>query len=78
VPIALEVIEGRPGAALAAAAADADLLVIGSHGHSRSVHQLLGSVAEACIRTATCPVVVIPAPKPDIAQHDSVVPAAPR
>ena len=44
------------------AARSADLLVLGSHGHSRLQHTVLGSVSEECIRKATCPVVVIPVP----------------
>lgn len=40
----------------------ADLLVLGSHGHSRVRHTVLGSVSEDCIRKASCPVVVIPVP----------------
>ena len=59
-PIAAEVIEGRPADVLAAAGSKADLLVLGSHGHSRVRHTVLGSVSEECIRKAACPVVVIP------------------
>lgn len=62
VPVAAEVIEGRPADVLAAAGSAADLLVLGSHGHSRIRHTVLGSVSEDCIRKATCPVVVIPVP----------------
>jgi nucleotide-binding universal stress UspA family protein len=69
-PIATEVIEGSPGETLARAAGSADLLVLGSHGHSRVRHTVLGSVSEACIRSATCPVVVIPVPAPDRAGAD--------
>jgi nucleotide-binding universal stress UspA family protein len=69
-PIAAEVIEGSPGETLARAAGSADLLVLGSHGHSRVRHTVLGSVSEACIRTATCPVVVIPAPAPERADAE--------
>jgi nucleotide-binding universal stress UspA family protein len=57
--------EAAPGAAadlLTRAAAGADLLVLGSHGHSRLFHAVVGSVAEACIRRAACPVVVVPVP----------------
>jgi nucleotide-binding universal stress UspA family protein len=36
--------------------------VLGSHGHSRVRHTVLGSVSEDCIRKAACPVVVIPVP----------------
>jgi nucleotide-binding universal stress UspA family protein len=61
-PVATEVIEGRPADVLAAAGGAADLLVLGSHGHSRVRHTVLGSVSEDCIRKATCPVVVIPVP----------------
>ena len=61
-PIAGEVIEGRPPDVLARAGRSANLLVLGSHGHSRVRHTVLGSVSEECIRKAACPVVVIPVP----------------
>ena len=60
VPIATEVVEGRSGDVLTAAARHADLLVLGSRGHSPVWHSVLGSVSEECIRKATCPVVVLP------------------
>lgn len=63
VPVASQVLEGRPADVLGGAAREADLLVLGSHGHSRVWHTVLGSVAEECIRKATCPVVVIPRPQ---------------
>ena len=69
-PIAAEVIEGNPGETLARAAGTADLLVLGSHGHSRVRHTVLGSISEQAIRTATCPVVVIPVPAPDRAETE--------
>lgn len=62
-PVAGQVVEGRPADALTAAARGADLLVLGSHGHSRVWHTVLGSVAEECIHKAACPVVVIPVPE---------------
>ena len=37
----------------------ADLIVIGTHGRSGVARVLLGSVAEAVVRTAPCPVVVV-------------------
>jgi nucleotide-binding universal stress UspA family protein len=46
-------VEGR-------AAEGAHLLVLGSHGHSRTWHTVLGSVTEECVREATCPMVIIP------------------
>ncbi|WP_020524805.1 universal stress protein [Catelliglobosispora koreensis] len=61
VSVACEAIEGDAAAVLTEAGRTADVLVLGSHGSSRHIHQLLGSVSEDCIRQATCPVVVIPA-----------------
>jgi nucleotide-binding universal stress UspA family protein len=63
-PVAAEVVQGRPAEVLVHAAESADLLVLGSHGHSRVRHTVLGSVSEECIRKASCPVVVIPVPAP--------------
>lgn len=68
-PVTGEAIEGSPADVLTDAARTADLLVLGSHGHSRVRHTVLGSVSEACIRKATCPVVVIPAP---VREHATV------
>ena len=51
-----------PGAAaltLIDLSADADLLVVGSHGRTGLRRLLLGSVASACVQHAACPVVVI-------------------
>jgi nucleotide-binding universal stress UspA family protein len=64
IPVAAEVVEGRPADVLVHAAESADLLVLGSHGHSRVRHTVLGSVSEECIRKACCAVVVIPVPAP--------------
>ncbi len=37
----------------------ADLIVIGTHGHSGLSHVLLGSVAEKVVRKAPCPVLTV-------------------
>jgi nucleotide-binding universal stress UspA family protein len=60
-PITGQALRGAAGEVLGRAAVGADLLVVGSHGHSRMHTAVLGSVAESCIRAATCPVLVIPA-----------------
>jgi nucleotide-binding universal stress UspA family protein len=60
VPIVRNVVQGPIGMALTKAAADADMLVLGSHGHSRLFHAVLGSVSEECVRRASCPVMIIP------------------
>lgn len=39
---------------------EADMIVVGSHGRHGVARWLLGSVAEAVVRQATCPVLVIP------------------
>jgi nucleotide-binding universal stress UspA family protein len=69
VTVANEVVNGYPAQVLVDAAADADLLVLGSHGHGRVFHAVLGSVAEECIHAASCPVVVVPVPRPPHAQN---------
>jgi nucleotide-binding universal stress UspA family protein/nitroimidazol reductase NimA-like FMN-containing flavoprotein (pyridoxamine 5'-phosphate oxidase superfamily) len=53
------------GLALARAAADADLLVVGSHGYGNVSGVVTGSVADDCLAEAACPVVVIPARRED-------------
>jgi nucleotide-binding universal stress UspA family protein len=60
VPVAAELVEGRAADVLAAAGSTADLLVLGGHRRSPVGHTALGSVSEECVRTAICPVVVIP------------------
>ena len=54
-----QVVEGNAAQVLLDAAAGADLLVVGSHGHSGFVGALLGSVSQHCVHHAACPVAVI-------------------
>ncbi len=53
-------VQGRPVPSLVRAAAEADLLVVGSRGRSGIAAVILGSVSSACVHYATCPVVVVP------------------
>ncbi|HUL08811.1 MAG TPA: universal stress protein [Candidatus Acidoferrum sp.] len=58
----LEFVEvGAPAETIVKAAKDwpADIIVIGSHGRGGVRRALVGSVAEAVMRHATCPVLVI-------------------
>lgn len=50
---------GSPGATVAAAAADADLVVMGSHGHSSFKGLLFGSVTNAVLSGCRTPLLVM-------------------
>jgi nucleotide-binding universal stress UspA family protein len=57
----VRVIHGAPAVEICNAAnADADLIVISTHGRTGLGHLLIGSVAEHVVRHAHCPVLVIP------------------
>jgi nucleotide-binding universal stress UspA family protein len=51
--------EGHAAPILLAAAKDADLLVVGSHGHGAFAGMLIGSVSEHLVRHAPCAIVVV-------------------
>jgi nucleotide-binding universal stress UspA family protein len=63
VKIVSTVVEGQAAVELVRAAQGADLLVVGSRGHSAFAGMLLGSVSEHCAAHAPCPVVVVRAPE---------------
>ena len=46
-------------------ALNADLIVLGSHGHGALYKALVGSVTEGVIRKSSCPVLIVPASKDD-------------
>lgn len=73
VDISITVRQGRAALEIVheAAALQADLLVLGSHGRTGFDRLLLGSVTERVLRTAPCPVLTVPAHHPD------AVPASP-
>jgi len=54
------VIRDHPAAGLTAWAPSAELLVVGSRGRHALVGTLLGSVSQAVLHHATCPVAVVP------------------
>jgi nucleotide-binding universal stress UspA family protein len=59
VQICPRVVEGRAGQVLADAAEGADLLVVGSRGHSGLAEAMLGSVGQYCVHHSPCPVVIM-------------------
>lgn len=68
VALRAELVEHSATVALEEASKTAAMLVLGSHGRGRLLKLLVGSVAEHCLREASCPVVVIPArtvPEPE-------------
>ncbi|MFJ8596227.1 universal stress protein [Streptomyces sp. NPDC093598] len=74
--VTTDVIEGAVPDALVAAAADAEMLVLGSRGHGRIVGFLLGSVGQQVIATAARPVVLVRAgdqPSSEAAGREIVV-----
>jgi len=54
-------VEGDPGEVLVSQSAEADLVVVGSHGRSGFKAALLGSVSRYVVDRAECPVVVVKA-----------------
>lgn len=52
--------QGQPSAVLLGAAKDADVLVIGTHGHGAVESALLGSVGRQVATHAVCPTVLVP------------------
>ena len=65
VKVSTEVLFGNPARAIITAAAtnDADLIVMGTHGHGPVMHVVMGNVAERVVRTAECPVLTVREPR---------------
>jgi nucleotide-binding universal stress UspA family protein len=59
IPVERVVKVGHAAPVLLAAAKDADLLVVGSHGHGAFAGMLIGSVSEHLVRHAPCAIVVV-------------------
>lgn len=76
-PITESSVEGDPIRVLPELAHGAAMLVVGRHRGGVVRQVLLGSVSAACVRQATCPVVVIPAAVASHEEHaSSAEPAA--
>ncbi len=75
VPVEIVVAQGQPAAVLVAQARPADVLVVGSRGLGGFRELLLGSVSQACVHHAPCPVIVVPDPTRQTGKHETRVPA---
>jgi nucleotide-binding universal stress UspA family protein len=55
------VLDGAPAATIVATAEElgAELIVVGTHGHTGLARLALGSVAESVLRNATCSVLAV-------------------
>jgi nucleotide-binding universal stress UspA family protein len=65
ITVSTEVLFGNPSRAIITAAEtnDADLIVMGTHGHGPVMHVVMGNVAERVVRTAECPVLTVREPR---------------
>lgn len=58
--VVVKAVTGVPAESLVAAAADADMIVVGSRGSGGFERLTMGSVGDQVARHARCPVVIIP------------------
>ncbi len=65
-------VTGEPATAIVRLAEDeeVDLIVMGTHGRTGLSRLLMGSVAEAIVRRATCPVLTFKQPRDKLAKAD--------
>lgn len=70
-PVHKEIRVGNPAQVVVdyAKEIEADMIVMGTHGHGAVRHMLLGSVAERVVRMAPCPVLTVRFP-----EHEFVLP----
>lgn len=63
--VTTEVLFGNPAPAIIEAATtnQADLIVMGTHGHGAVMHMVMGNVAERVVRAAPCPVLTVREPR---------------
>lgn len=82
IEVRTKVVHGHPAQALIDSSAGADLVVVGSHGRGGFAGMLLGSVSQAVLHHAACPVAVVrphrtPSVKPSSAGQPRFAAASP-
>ena len=78
VKVTTEVLFGNPARAIVTAAGinEADLIVMGTHGHGPVMHMVMGNVAERVVRTAPCPVMTVREPQKAVEKKSAGAAAA--
>ncbi|MGH7997602.1 MAG: universal stress protein [Opitutaceae bacterium] len=68
---------GTPAAEICRAARgrQADLIVVGSHGHGSLYEFLIGTTTQGILKDARCPVVIVPATRAGIARRETTAAA---
>lgn len=74
-PVTTRIVLGSAREELASTAEkeSCDLIVMASHGRSGPARWLLGSVAESVLRQATCPVLLLKAPAPEVGEFSHIL-----
>jgi nucleotide-binding universal stress UspA family protein len=65
-----QVVEGRPDTELADRSSGLDLLVVGSRGYGPLKRLMLGSTSSKLVRSAACPVIVVPRGAHEVVTRD--------
>ena len=60
--VSSRVVEGEIVSAILHASQEADLIVMGSHGHGAIYHLLTGSITHGVLKSAKIPVLIVPRP----------------
>ena len=60
--VSSRVVEGEVVSAILHASREADLIVLGSHGHGALYHLLTGSITHGVLKSAKIPVLIVPRP----------------
>jgi nucleotide-binding universal stress UspA family protein len=77
-PSTAHVVEGRPDVELASRSSELDLIVVGSRGYGPLKRLMLGSTSSKLVRSAACPVIVVPRGAHEVVTGDPALTAGER